>query len=183
MPWTSWRTPGTISSQTRTGGSVSWTNPSNAGTSNNSYATAFLNGNSSHWLWCTNFGFTNSDIPDGATITGIRVRYERKQSNALDGGISVAYFKVIIGGSEAGSQKTQNGTWPIADEVSSEVGGTGDVWSTSMTQANAIASDTGIAIAGEDTGFFGSTGSIDVVEVSYEYVLASTRRRVYSAMM
>lgn len=182
--WTSWKTPGTVSSQTRTGGSVSWTNPSNASSSDNTYATAFLAGNSTHWLWCTNFGFTSSDIPEGSTITGIKVRFERKQSDAFEGGISTAYFKIIIAGSESGSQKTQSVGWPITDGTSSDVGGSGDVWSTSITQVNCVATDTGVAIAALDSAGMGTTASVDVVEIAFEYeAAASERRRLFAALM
>lgn len=183
--WTSWKTPGTVSSETRTGGSVAWSTPSNATASNNTYATALLNGNGSHWLWCTNFGFTSSDIPEGATITGIKVRFERKQSNPFEGGIDTAYFKVIISNTEAGNQKTQSGTWPTSDLTSNEVGGTGDVWGTSITQSDCVATNTGIAVAGSDIGFAGTTGSIDTVEIAFEYEeeVSSERRRLFAVFM
>ncbi len=180
MPWTAWKNPGTVSSQARTGGAVSWTGTASALASDNTYATALLNGNSSHWLWCTNFGFTSSDIPSDATITGIKARFERKQNNGSDGGIQVTYVKIIIGGAEAGTQKTSSASWPLAEAVSTDFGGSSDVWGTTITQADAIASTTGAAFAGEDQAFFGSVGSIDTVELAFEYSIPSSRRRIFA---
>src|SRR5207249_2741076 len=53
-------------------GTVAWTSPSNAQTSNDSYATtgAFANnGDASHYLKCTGFGFS---LPTGSTDIGIK---------------------------------------------------------------------------------------------------------------
>lgn len=174
--FTAWKTPGTISSQTRTGGSQSWSNPSNAGTSDNSYATtASLSSTSTHWLWCTNFDF--SSIPSGATITGVKVRYERKQSNNTDGGITEAYLQLIKGGSRTGTEKhiTEVSGWATSDGVSADAGGTGDVWSATFTRTEAIASDTGVAFACGDTGGIGTIPSIDVVEMAFEYTTSNPR--------
>jgi hypothetical protein len=181
MAWTSWQTFGTISSQTRTGGAVSWTNPTNAETSDNAYATATLVGQISHWLWCTNADF--SEIPDDATITGIKIRFERKQNNPLEDGINTAYVYPIKGGALTGTEQTQVSTWPIVDELSAEIGGTGNMLGASFSAAEAKASDTGVAIAAQDVAFVGSTASIDVVEMAFEYTVASTRRRVAASFM
>ena len=65
---------GTCVSATGTG-TIAWSNPSRAQTSDNSYATAALTGNNvaSNFLKCTSFGFS---IPSTALIQGIRVEWE-----------------------------------------------------------------------------------------------------------
>jgi hypothetical protein len=181
MAWTSWQTFPTISSQTRTGSAVSWTNPSNAASSDNTYATATVTSNITHWLWCTGADF--SEVPSGATITGVKIRFERKQNNLIDGGISTTYVQLIKGGALTGTEQTQSISWPAGDGVSSEIGGTGNLLGATFTEAEAIASDTGVAIAARDDAGFGTTGSIDVVEMAFEYTVPDTRRRVYSSMM
>lgn len=179
MAASSWRSPGTISSQTRTGGSVSWTNPSNAGASDNSYATAGLATNGTHWLWCTNFGFDTAEVPSGATITGLEVRWERKASYGLatEGTLTRTYYKAIKGGAEAGTQKTEDGDLPTTDTVSSSQGGAADVWGTTFTDSDARASDTGVAIAHFDDNHASATLSADNVEIRWHYTVAATRRR------
>lgn len=56
-------------------GTITWSNPTNAASSNNSYATAAAG--TSHYLRFSNFGFA---IPTDATINGIQVGIERKTS-------------------------------------------------------------------------------------------------------
>lgn len=181
MAWTGWKTFSSITSQTRTGSSVSWTNPSNAGASDNSYATAPVTSNITHWLWCTGADF--SEVPPGATIVGVKIRFERKQNNLIDGGISTTYVQLIKGGALTGTEQTQSASWPGSDTVSSEIGGTSNLLGATYTEAEAKASDTGVAIAARDDAGFGTTGSVDVVEMAFEYTVPDTRRRVYSSMM
>lgn len=176
MPTTAWKSAGTVSSQTRTGGSVSWTNPSNATASDNTYATASLAGNASHWLWCTNFGFTSSDVPSGATINGMEMRWERKSSYGLAGEdtTETTYFKPIVGGAEAGTQKTNLLDHIPTSDTQETKGTSSDLWGRTYTQAEAVASDTGIAIAREDLNYSTETCSVDLVEMRYTYTEAST---------
>ena len=70
--------PGTVVDSDATG-TVAWTNPMNATTSDNVYATISCPTGISHYLKATNFGFS---IPTGATINGIVVEIERKQSGS-----------------------------------------------------------------------------------------------------
>src|SRR5262245_15248784 len=76
-------------------GTVAWTNPSSAQTSDNTDATAgFLNnGDTSHYLKCTNFGFS---IPTGSVIQGIQVEWEYK--NASGGTVNDSAARIVKGG-------------------------------------------------------------------------------------
>lgn len=170
MAVTAWKSPGTISSQTRTGGSVTWNNPANVSSSDNVYATAALVSNASHWLWCTNFGFTTSDIPTGSTITGYEVEWERKRNLAgATSGVTDTYYKPIVGGAEAGTQK-QLSQDPSTLDSSAGAGGAGDTWSASFSETDARASDTGIAISHHDTlHSAGVTISADNVRIRWYY--------------
>lgn len=61
------KSPGTLADDAAVG-TVAWSNPSNAASSNDSYATASGAGGTTHYLKATNFGFA---IPAGA---GTRAR-------------------------------------------------------------------------------------------------------------
>ena len=68
--------PGTLADDD-TSGTETWSDPTNAAASDDSYATNSRSGTSvqTHRLKATNFGFS---IPTGATIEGIEVSVERK---------------------------------------------------------------------------------------------------------
>jgi YD repeat-containing protein len=73
---TAWKSPGSCASVDRDGGNR-WNNPSYAQVSDNNGAACYPDVNEpSDWLQCSNFGFTTSDIPSGATIVGIEVQIE-----------------------------------------------------------------------------------------------------------
>lgn len=167
---TAWKHPSSASSVTRTGGAVSWSVPLRAISSNDSYTTAALSLNATHWLWLTGFGFTTSDIPAGSTIVGIEVSVELKQTagTASDGVPVRKFLKMIIGGAEAGTQKTADGHLPTSDTVQTS-GGSSDVWGTSITAAQAIASDTGVAFAFQDADYLSTTVSVDDVQIRFHY--------------
>lgn len=175
MPWTSWQVLTSFSNAARSGGS-DWTNPSNAGASDNSYATsATLTGTSTNYLVGT--AADMSEIPSGATITGFKVRFERKQNNGIDGGISTAWVRPVKGGVVAGTEQTVSASWPLSDALSAEIGGSGNLMGATFTESEAKDSGTGVAIACRDDAGSGTVGSIDVIEIAFEYTVASTRRR------
>ena len=66
-------------------GTITWSNPTNAASSNNSYATAAAG--TSHYLRFSNFGFA---IPTGATINGVTVGIERKTSTSTSSATSAS---------------------------------------------------------------------------------------------
>ena len=59
-------------------GTISWTNPSNVGSSTN-WAVASGAGNS-HYLIASTFGFTSSDVPVGSSIDGITVLIDKQKT-------------------------------------------------------------------------------------------------------
>lgn len=72
------RSPATIISDGNDFGNVDWSNPGNAASSDNAYATADVgqnNGSTTYMLIAKNYGFS---IPDGATIDGIELNLEAK---------------------------------------------------------------------------------------------------------
>lgn len=178
MAVTAWKDPGTVVSQTRTGGSVSWTNPSRALSLNDSYATAALTVSAaSHWLWFTNFPFTTADIPSGSTIVGIEAQVERKQTTGVttDGTPVRSFWKMVVGGSEAGTQKTADGHLPGVDTLAAQ-GGATDMWGTTITDTDARASTTGFAWAFQDADYSSTTLSVDGGQLRYYYTAPAATR-------
>lgn len=176
MATTSWRHPSTISSQTRIGGTASWTNTSNAGASDDVYATAGLVLNGSHWLWATDFGFGTGDIPSGSTITGFEVLWERKMSTGfpvLSPTLHRSYYYPIKGGALHGTQKTVDADLPATDTQESQ-GGAGDMWGGTFSDADARASTTGIALAYFTDHFDSATVSVDDIQIRWHYTPPST---------
>ena len=86
------------SSQTRSpvtcvsggGAGVNWSNPGRAVSSNTTYATVSVDGNTSEALQCTGYGFS---IPAGAVILGITVEVERSASSTNNGGSGKLTFE------------------------------------------------------------------------------------------
>lgn len=87
--------PGTLANVSF--GTAPWSNPSNAGSSNDSYATAELVSTQSDYLQATNFNF--AAIPDSAAIVGVKVEVEAKAT--VNNGIGEPTFsraQLVIGG-------------------------------------------------------------------------------------
>lgn len=127
--------PGSVSNVTFTG--IAWTNPSNAATNNSSYATVALNnGEQADYLTATNFGFS---IPSDATITGVQVDLKgmtpagtgvNSNSNLLKAGSAVGSTRQVV-------LTTVDQYWPMGLASS-------DMWGTTLTPAEANASNFGV---------------------------------------
>ena len=143
-----------------------WANPTNIYTSNNLYANSFLESDElSHWLRATNFGFT---IPDGATIDGIKVEYEKKASAF---GIEDSAVKIVKAGSEAGDNKARAEYWSTTEGYV-PYGGATDKWGLTWTPAQINAEDFGVSMAvyyGEDES---ARAYVDHIRVTVYYTEA-----------
>jgi hypothetical protein len=91
--------PGTVATF---GGTTPWSTPSNAASSNNSYATMTASQTEANnaFLRATNFGF---DIPDTATILGVTVEIERHRSGGSSGQIRDDVVQLLTGPESLGS--------------------------------------------------------------------------------
>lgn len=175
MSTTDWKSPGTLTAVNRTGGAVAWSNPTNAAASDNSYATAALALNGSHWLWATNFGFGTGEVPSGAIITGLEVQWERKASigeASIEPTFNDTYYNPIKSSALHGTQKTIAGDLPASDAYEAQ-GGAYDLWSGTWTDTDARASTTGIAIAyGSD--FYSTVDvSADHIQIRWHYTASA----------
>lgn len=157
MSTTGYKFAGTIVSETISGGnSTDWSNPSNAGADDTSYATWGVTTASSDvgpYLKFTNFGFTSSDIPSGATIDGIEVEYGRFEGSGTDN-ITTSRCRIVKGGTiHTANVSTMNTTeWATSIEVITE-GGATNLWGLTWVDTDIAGSSTfGVAISPNGAG-------------------------------
>ncbi len=145
-------------------GSVAWTNAGRAISSNNSYATISLDGATSNYLKCLNFGFT---IPTGATINGITVNVERKSSNASGG--QDAAMRIVKGGTIGTTDQSTATTYTTSD-VTEAHGGATTLWGLSWASTDINSANFGAAFASQEDAAGGSrTHSVDLIQISVDY--------------
>lgn len=141
-------------------GATAWTSPGNITADDTSYATAVV---PTDYLLASNFGFA---IPSNATILGVTVKVNASES----GTGSSNYVPQLMSNTTptliglAKSAVSVNGT----TKVTSTNGGTGDLWSATLTPAIVNNSGFGVAIWSTDTV---NTLSIDWVSISIRYSL------------
>ena len=146
-----------------------WTNPSNAGASDDRYATTFLmNEYTSSYLKITNFGFS---IPSGATINWIKVSIERKAS--ITNRVRDSSVKLVKDGTISGNDKATTTYWGTSDS-SEDHGGT-DTWGVTLTANDINSSSFGCVISVTNPSTVsGATAYIDDVIITVDYTLSLT---------
>lgn len=155
--------PGTLADNSGFGTAI-WSNPSNAGASDNSYATATAAvAVDTHYLKATNFGFA---IPPGATIDGIVVEVEKKVSA---GTLTVDQRVRIVKGGAVGSTDKSSGTAWSTSEGYVTYGAANDLWGESWTDADINDTTFGVVIAGGTTEAIPPTLSIDHIRITVYY--------------
>lgn len=135
--------PGTMADDA-TVGTVTWSNPDNAKTSNDSYAAATSTGPTvTHYLKATNFGFS---IPTSATINGIVVNIE-KSAGVVAMVVRDEYVKIVRADSTIGTEnKASAGDWSFSD-VDSNYGSSSDLWSESWDGVSINDTDFGVVLS------------------------------------
>ncbi len=163
MADTGWVSPGTIVSDDSYG-STAWSNPDNAKTSNNTYATNSGNTENSNYLKATNFGFS---IPSGKTIDGILVDFERKASSAW--GVSGLGERVRIVKSDGtiGSTDRGDASYWSTTEAYVEYGGESDLWGETWSSSDINDSDFGVVLNTVIESY--STASVDHIRIKVYY--------------
>ena len=161
--------PTTVISDDYGGSSEDWSNPSNAGSSDNSYATSIVGAglaSDTDWLTATNYGF---DLSNVTSIDGFEVMIERKASVAdliTDGTV-----ELIIGGSEH-SIAASGTTWSTSDATQT-YGSSTNTWGVSagsLTEANVESSAFGFRITAIGSDFEQQfTLSIDHISIKVYY--------------
>ena len=172
--------PGTLTDD-NSAGTETWSNPSNASSSNNSYATAAPNStgtDTSHYLKVTNFGFS---IPTGATINGVMVGIERKcnKNSAQDFTID-RELKLVVGGTITGNDLSSGGgsfasadKWPTSD-ITYYYGGGGELWGLSLSASDINASNFGCAFRCEMENDAITVASVDAITITVFYTAGTT---------
>ncbi|MGB6055921.1 MAG: DUF6701 domain-containing protein [Burkholderiaceae bacterium] len=160
------QSPSSCSSQTGTG-TVAWSNPNNARSSDGSYATASVDGTTTRYLWCNGYGFS---IPIGSVINGITINVERKSNSTGNGGSRDASVRIVKSGALVASEAATSTTYPTSDAVEAH-GGASFLWGTSWTVADINASNFGAAFAATKPSSGGSaqTVSVDHIQIVVNY--------------
>lgn len=158
--------PGTLANSPVLGGD-DWINPTNAASSNNSYATTTLNGGSTDHLRATNFGFS---IPSGSTINGITVEVELYSDSggytAFSGG--TAYLRKTSG--QVGGLTGASQTVPKTEQYLTW-GSSSSLWGTTWTAEEINSSDFGFDF---DAGASADSGmGVDHIRITIDYTAGS----------
>lgn len=162
------RSPGTISNDASFG-TTAWSNPSNAASSNDSYATVAVDNTptDSQYLKVSNFGFT---IPAGATINGIEDKIEKSRAGGLENVID-RRVRVVKGGVIGSTDKADATSWPTTDTIFT-YGGASDLWGETWTDSDVNASNFGgVIAAGTDAA--PGTAQVDHWERTVHYTEAA----------
>lgn len=161
---------GTFANTTFTGSSASWTNLTNASSSDDIYVDIPLNSLSTNGAYTDNFEATNFgfSIPSGATINGIEVEIERSDiNNAKDN-----YIGIIKGGTVGSEDKSLNPAWSSEEYI--VYGSSTDLWSETWTPADLNSSDFGISISVKKQGGGANPQPIiDHIRITVHYTSAA----------
>ena len=152
-------------------GSYAWATPTNATTSNNSYATVTApptsSGNNTNYLQATNFGFA---LPSTATVRGIVVTAE--SNNGGGSYNSMSKYKLVKGGTIQ-SKQYSGGTYNSTD-TNDVVGGPTNMWSNSFSYSDINSSSFGVAIQANTLDASDGTARIDAVTIKVYYTDSAT---------
>ncbi len=163
MSDTGWMDPGTVASAF-TGDAV-WADPGNAASSDQTYATATVaTSDDTEHLYASNFPIS---IPEGSTIDGVEVQFERDGGNGTD--LLDQVIRLVVSGALAGDNKSVGIEWLLGDPDSYEdFGGVADVWGLALTPSIVNATDFGIAVQATYTGP-GDFANVDSIQMKVHY--------------
>jgi hypothetical protein len=142
-----------------------------------------------NYLVCKNL---DSNIPNDATIEGIRIYIDRYNSFTGDGTVTIkddAIYLTKNGTDTVGSNKSTGATWSLTDtDTYISFGGVSDLWGTSWTASEINNDNFGVMIGPTIefdglTGENGSSANIDhvYIEITYAGGTAGRRRAVFVA--
>ena len=149
------------------GGGADWTNPGNAFSSNDAYATASVDGSTTDPLRCLNYGFS---VPLAATVVGIEVSVERRSNRTTNGGSRDNSLFLVKGGAQVGSNLATTTTYTTADVV--EVHGSpSELWGTTWTPVEVNAANFGAVFTATKPSGGGAahTISVDHIFITVHY--------------
>lgn len=150
-------------------GETPWTDPGNAITDNDSYATCTLGELArTDFLDFTDFDFATID--DADTVTNLQVEVAAIQSAT---GISWTYADIIKAGSPLGNPKS-SGSSLGAVETYLSISNTMVNWGTTLTGAQVKASNFGMRVQFLNQEPMESTISVDACRITLTYTAAAT---------
>ena len=143
-------------------GSIAIASPTNAQSSDNTYANAaLLLGQISNYLKVTNFNFA---IPTDATISGITVSVERNATSLS--AVNDSSLRLVKGGVISGNDKASATPWTTSDVVAT-YGSASDLWGLTLTPSDVNASNFGVVI--NAAASLAATANIDQVTMTIDY--------------
>jgi hypothetical protein len=134
-------------------GSLAFTNPSNAGLSDDNLSAAsatltFLSANT-NYLKATGFGL---GIPNNASICGIKVEVEKSATGInIFASVKDNSVRLVKAGSLIGSNYAKDPNWSTSRSYFT-YGGVTDMWGTTLTRDDIISANFGIAFSAEING-------------------------------
>ncbi len=152
------------SNSSLSGSSQTWTDTDNALKSDDSYS-FFGNisggiGSFTEYLRVEKFGF---NIPEGATIKGIKVDIERSDPNQRSADYNI---QIIKEGVITGTNKSTGLAYPMTDAYQT-YGGATDLWGETWSFKNINGGNFGVAISSQRNSAGGTTaGQIDDVQIT-----------------
>jgi len=156
---------GTVSSTT---GTASWTNPNNIVSSNNVYAVSasITNGNLTGFLYALGHGFS---IPSGATIDGVTVSVEGKNSAGNGFRISSGEMDLMHSGAQIGTNSSPTTNWTGTGDLTRTLGTSSYLWGATLNPA--IVNDSSFGLRVRFTNLFASaqTFSVDHIYMTIYY--------------
>ncbi len=176
------------------GTSFAWANPNDALTSNNSYSSASCNPSPiSNFAGYTNYlavNDFNAFIPSSATINGITVSVERKNtfsgiSDTLSINTDAIFLMYDLAGTATtiGTKKTSATTWTNSD-VTETFGGAADLWGRSWTATEINNANFGVALSAYLNYTYAAEGSgpnsspnVDAITITIDYTDGAAARR------
>jgi len=165
MAVTDYKYPGTVAT-TAGGGGIDWSNPNDIKVDDNSYSRCRVSDkNFSYILRATNFGFS---VPSGSSIDGIEVVVNRNRDAVL-GGVLDKIIKIVLSGTEQGSNLSSATEWPtsFADIT---YGSSTNTWGFSPSQSNVVDSGFGLDLQMQvKSPSADSLGYVDYVKMRVYY--------------
>lgn len=183
---------------TLSGSTFKWQNTSNASTQNDSYSSLLFTdvsnvlaaapesispADETNYLVCKNL---DSNIPNGATIEGIKIYIDRYNSFTGDGTVTItddAIYLTKNGNDTVGNNKSVGTVWPSNDtDTYATYGGVSDLWGTTWTASEINNDNFGVMIGPTIefvglTGENGSSAKVDHVYIEITYAGGSETRR------
>jgi hypothetical protein len=174
LEWIQYDTSG-FDNNPLTGGELT-SNDATFGTSSaNAAGSTWNTGATSRYLKCTNFGFTSSDIPAGATIDGIEVEIRKGRATGSPA-VAETNIKFVKGGTISGNDFSTATDWTAGSESVDTFGSSTELGGLSWSQSDIVASNFGIALwyvcnSGRFSRPAGSWSFVDQVRMRVHYTV------------